>query len=114
MFGTTDEDCPIEFIICNMSTFIFYLMQTGYMGYLLVHLCRKTSRKPKRSKILITATTLILYSSVCLSILFGYPKWAINAQTTTDETTLAERFYLILFRDLPATLMIFSHQLVLS
>jgi len=78
--GGTGDD-PIEFRICNISSFIFYLIQTIYAAGLLYKLCRRTEQKPKRSKTLIAATIMIIYCSLVLSVLFGYPKLAIDADS---------------------------------
>ena len=77
-------------------------------------MCRKTEKKPRRSKTLIAATAIILYCSLVLTILFGKPDWAIQAQEATSDVSISLRLYLILCRDLPFSLITIAHLLIIN
>ena len=74
-----DSDDPYAFKICNISSLCFFVVQAIYAIFLLFRLCRKTEKKPRRSRSLIAATAMILYSSIALCFLFGMPKLTIKA-----------------------------------
>ena len=120
VFGSANfETEPVEFKICNISSFCFYVVQAFYCVFLLYKLCYRTELKPRRSKSLILATAMILYSSIVLACLFGKPSLAIRATTQPqdpkadeDQISLSLRIYLILCQDLPFCLMFFSHLLI--
>lgn len=102
----------LYFEICNYSSVGFYLLQTLYSIFLLVKLCRRTERKPKRSKTLIAAIMMTIYCSIALCILFGFPE--ISVKASRHNTSLRLRFFLIFFRDLPFSLVTISHLLILN
>lgn len=87
VFGCVDyaAGTPIALKVCNLSSFSFYVIQAFYSAFLLGRLCRVSERKPRRSKTMIFATCLILYSSVVLAVLFGYPKMAIEAESKGSQ-----------------------------
>ena len=108
VFGSTSfrDDDPIAFKICNVSSLCFFAVQAVYASFLLYRLIRKTEKKPKRSCSLITATVLIIYSSIVLSVLFGLTNLSIKAQSTSGEGKgdIYLGLYLIFCRDLPFSL----------
>ena len=113
VFGSSNFDSePIEFKICNVSSFCFYLLQAFYATWLLFRLSLRTELKPRRFKSLILATSMILYSSIVLACLFGKPSLAIEAQSTSEDVSLSLRVYLIMCRDLPFCLIFISHLLI--
>ena len=111
VFGVDGKDQPIEFKICNISSFCLYALQAVCSSILLYKLVRNDPKK-RRSKLMILSTALLLYSSVMLAFLFGYDKLAIEAQQAGSSICL--RCYLILCRDLPFTLVFIAHQIILS
>ena len=114
VFGGEQYDNQIGFKVCNYSSFCFYVIQAIYAIYLLYQLCHKTERKPKRSRSLISAVAMILYSSVMLSCLFGFTNFTIKAQNMQDsegkgESDIYYDIYLIMCRDLPFSLTFIAH-----
>lgn len=78
------EDVPVAFRVCNISSFCFYVIQALYSVPLLYRLVKKSPTK-RRSKTLIMATAMLLYSSILLAVLFGIPKLAIEAQSNSSS-----------------------------
>ena len=105
------EDVPAAFMICNRISFCFYVIQALYSGFLLYRLAKKSPTK-RRSKTLLTATAMLLYSSVLLAVLFGIPTLAIKAQS--DSSSISQRWYIIMCRDLPFTLIFIAHQYIIA
>jgi len=97
--------------ICNSISFCFYVIQALYSGFLLYRLTKKSPTK-RRSKTLITATAILLFSSVQLAVLFGIPKLAIKAQS--DSSSFSQRWYIVMCRDLPFTLIFIAHQYIIA
>lgn len=72
---------PIEYKVCNLSSMAFYIFEFAYASYTLYRLLWKNDK----SKSLISATIMLLISSLCLTIFFalendGYfdiPVWSI-------------------------------------
>ena len=115
VFGSVDENEPIEFKICNISSLCFYVIQCLYSCFLLYRLVRKTPKKPMLSKSMIVATVLIIYSSAVLAILFGLPRLAIEGQDSQHlKDSIGLRFYLIMCRDVPFTLIFIAHLIIFN
>lgn len=65
--GGSSDPLPVSIYICNISSVVFYILQFGYAIYLLYRLIFVNERSP----VLISATLMLLFSSVCLGILFA-------------------------------------------
>lgn len=116
VFGGPQYNENVAFMLCNISSFCFYVIQGIYCLYLLFRIARKTPRKPRRSCSLIAAILMILYSSIVLAFFFGNSELSLKAQSATgdQDTDIYLAIYLIMCRDLPFSLTFIAHQLILS
>ena len=92
----------------------FFVLQGVYSCFLLYKLARKSPTKLPRSKSLIFALIILIYSSIVLSVLFGMPQIALKAQDESTDRSLALKIYLVFCRDLPFSLTFIAHQIILS
>ena len=92
------------FKVCNYSSATFFAIQALYSSYLLYKLLFKN----ERSKALITAIVMMIYSSVALSVFFVLADMSFM-ENTDDQST---QIYYITVNELPFLFVFMSHWIV--
>ena len=95
---------PIMFKVCNYSSATFFAIQALYSSYLLYKLLFKN----ERSKALITAIVMMIYSSLALSVFFVLADMSFM-ENTDDQST---QIYYITVNELPFLFIFMSHWIV--
>lgn len=97
---------PVSIYICNISSVVFYIIQGSYAIYMLYKLIFVNTR----SYAMITATLMLLYSSISLGILFALSNFLSYDQ---ESWSFSDRMYYVTCSELPFTLVFIAHWIIL-